>query len=165
MKEFLSLGALAEHLVSSEIVEMPSIRSGLKRCVEAIQATAEAEIGNYQDAIGPYPAWVALAESTENEKERLGYPPDAPLLREGDLRDSFRHEVEKYEATVGSIDPVMEYHEFGTSKMPPRPVVGPALVHNLTLVQKLIGNAAVTVFVGGDALKPGPDFTLTGSGD
>lgn len=165
MKEFLSLGALAEHLLTAEVMDVPTIKRGLTLCVEAIEATAVAEIGHYQDAIGHFPAWEPLAQSTEDEKARLGYPTDAPLLREGDLRDSFRHEVEKHEATVGSIDEVMLYHEFGTSKMPPRPVLGPALLHNAEHIQKLIGNAAVSVFVGGEPQKPGPDYTLTGSSD
>ena len=35
--------------------------------------------------------------------------------------------VEELEAEIGSDSQIMVYQEFGTSKMPPRPVMGPAL--------------------------------------
>jgi HK97 gp10 family phage protein len=108
---------------------------------------------------------VPLTDAPVADRVSKGFTPDDPLLRTGELQDSIVHEVGDWQATIGSLDPVMEFHEFGTSKMPPRPVLGPALIHNAKEVQKLIGNAAISVFVGGDALKNSHDYTLEGSAD
>lgn len=150
--EFGSLGDLAHHMMSDTVAELRHVQRGLELSAVIIEKTAKNEIGEYQDAIGPFQDWAPLADSTEAEKGRLGYPLDAPLLRTGEMRDSIKHEVGEWEATVGSIDPTMIYHEFGTSKMPPRSVIGPALYRNLDKVHKLIGNAAVSGFVGGDPI-------------
>jgi len=164
--EFDSLAGLATHfgLKMAEDVTR-ELSHGLEHAVEAIEATAKEEIGKYQDEAGHFPAWAPLAESTIADRIAQGFTPDDPLLRSGELRDSIVHEVEGLEATVGSTDEVMIYHEFGTVKMPPRPVLGPALFHNAEKVQKLIGNAAVSVFVGGTARKPNTDYTLEGSAE
>jgi hypothetical protein len=37
----------------------------------------------------------------------------------------------------------MVFHEFGTSKMPPRPVLGPAAFRNKLAIQRLVGEAAL----------------------
>lgn len=164
--EFDSLAALALHLTHEVLPGLSKeVHKGLERAVVAIEATAKEEIGTYQEAAGPFPAWAPLAESTVADRVAKGFSPDDPLLRTGDLRDSIVHEVGDWEATVGSIDPVMEFHEFGTSKMPPRPVIGSALVHNIERVQQLIGEAAVSVFVDGDKLKSSEDYTLERSAD
>jgi len=141
------------------------VHHGLKQVAVAIETTAKEEIGHYQAAAGPFAAWEPLADSTVADRVSKGFTPDDPLLRTGELQDSIVHEVGDWEATVGSTDPVMIFHEFGTSKMPPRPVIGPALFHNAEHVQKLIGDAAVSVFVGGDRLKKSDDYTLEGSAD
>jgi len=164
--EFGSLADLAMHLglkVAAGIEK--EIGHGLERAAQAIETTAKEEIGTYQDAAGPFPAWAPLAESTVADRIAKGFTPDDPLLRTGDLRDSIIHEVEGLEATIGSTDEKMEYMEFGTIKMPPRPVMGPALFHNAEKVQKLIGNAAVSVMVGGDPAEPRHGYTLEGSGE
>jgi phage gpG-like protein len=112
---------------------------GLELCAQLVEQTAKEEIGQYQAEIGPFPAWAELAESTLEQKERLGYsPPDNPLWREGELEKSISHEVENDEATIGSDSEIMIYHEFGTSKMPMRPVLGPALVRNLEIIEAVL---------------------------
>jgi HK97 gp10 family phage protein len=165
MKEFDSLGALAQHLVSETVGGLSQIKHGLELSAELIEKTAKEEIGEYQDAVAMFPAWAPLAASTEADKARKGYPPNSPLLRTGDMRDSIQHEVGEWEATIGATDPKMVFHEFGTQKMPPRPVIGPALYRNIEQVQKLIGNAAVAGFVGGDPINPGLGYTIEGSPD
>lgn len=113
---------------------------GLELCAQIVEQTAKSEIGEYQDAAGEFPAWASLAESTIEEKERLGYaPPDNPLLRTGGLQDSISHEVENDTATIGSDSEIMVFHEFGTSKMAMRPVLGPALVRNLEIIRSILG--------------------------
>lgn len=160
--EFGSLGDLAAHMMSDTVAELRHVQRGLEVSAVIIEKTAKGEIGEYQDAIGPFQDWAPLADSTEAEKARLGYPVDAPLLRTGDMRDSIKHEVGEFEAIIGSTDPKMVYHEFGTTKMPPRPVIGPALFRNLEKVQELIGNAAVSGFVGGDPIHPSLGYEIEG---
>jgi HK97 gp10 family phage protein len=163
MMEFGSLEALAHHLTSETVGGLSQIKRGLELSAELIEETAKSEIGEYQDEVAMFPAWAALAASTEADKASKGYPPNSPLLRTGEMRDSIQHEVGEWEATIGATDPKMVFHEFGTQKMPPRPVIGPALYRNLEKIQRLIGNAAVAGFVGGDPINPGLGYTIEGS--
>jgi HK97 gp10 family phage protein len=133
----------AEKLVKLVVAEEFALHEGLKVVAKGIEKTAKKEIGHYQSAVGEFPAWAQLAESTEREKERLGYNRNEPLLRTGDLRDSIQHEVEGFEAVIGSKSQVMVYHEFGTVKMPARPVIGPAAYRNKEKIKRILGEAAV----------------------
>jgi hypothetical protein len=163
--EFPSLESLAMHLTSSAVADLKNVKHGLEASALLIEITAKAEIGHYQPAVGPFQEWAPLAQSTEDEKARLGYPADAPLERTLALHDSITHETEEWEATIGSTDQVMEYQEFGTDKIPPRPVIGTALYRNLKEIQRLIGNAAVSGFVGGDPIHPSLGYEVEGSAD
>lgn len=159
MLQFESLGALAQHLTSDAITELRPLQRGLERAAVLIEKSAKEEIGHYQPDVGPFPEWAQLAESTEAQKAAHGYPTGAPLLRTGALQKSIQHEVHPLEAIIGSTDEVMTYHEFGTSKMPPRPVMGPALFKNIAEVQRLIGGAAAEGLAGGQVI-PGDDYSL-----
>lgn len=79
----------------------------------------------------------------------MGYPADAPLEATGQMRDSISHKTHGLEAVIGSTDPKMVYHEFGTAKMPARPVMGPAVFRNKEFIRRTIGTAAVEGIVGG----------------
>lgn len=156
MIHFDNLGALALHLIESTAAEVEAVHVGMDKATALLQREMKGEFGHYQSAAGPFPAWAELAESTKEERARLGYPDDEPLLREGDLRDSIEREVHNLdginsEGIVGSTSEIMPFHEFGTSKMPPRPVVGTALYRNAEKVAKLIGAYAVQGLVGFDA--------------
>lgn len=140
MKQFKSFGAFATHLAKTAALGHEVTHHMAKTAGEEIQKTAKGEIGFYQTGISPFPDWAPLAESTEAEKARLGYEPDAPLLRTGEMRDSIEVMVEGSEAVVGTNDEKMKWHEYGTEKMPPRPVLGPAAhfstKRNLTMIAK-----------------------------
>jgi HK97 gp10 family phage protein len=152
--ELNSLADLALHIAAAATeIERDHDRRALNEAAKLIKKDARAQIGHYQDEVGAYPAWAPLAESTEEEKARLGAPADAPLEREGDLKKSFRSNFEGEDSViVGSTDPVMEFHEFGTSKMPPRPVLGPALLKNIETIQSLVGASTVDAIVNGQRL-------------
>jgi len=159
-REFTDLGALALHLATLGVAMAAAQTRGLERVARRIEGDAKAQIGHYQGPAGPFPAWAPLAESTEAEKARLGYRQDAPLLREGDLRDSITHEVRGNEAVVGSKSPIAAYQEFGTDKIPPRPFIGPAAVMNEHFIQQELGRATVEGLTGGQAIAGGAyDFT------
>lgn len=130
MKEFASPKAFAAHLVklaamSPEVMHLAADKAG-----QVVENSAKAEIGFYQPQRGPFEAWQELADSTEMDKARHGYPTGAPLLRTGDMQKSIGRTTTGSTVVVGSTDPNMVYHEFGTDRMPPRPVMGPALWMN-----------------------------------
>lgn len=144
-REFASLGALALHFVANAAATVKTLQTGLEAAITLVENTARAEIGELQPAVGPFPAWAPLAESTVEAKGH-----DRPLIDTGEMLASFQHEVDKQalEAIAGATDEKMIYHEFGTAKMPPRPVWGPAAYRCEAAISKLIGAAAVAGLLG-----------------
>ena len=150
--EFKNLGALALNLAAQEVALLASLQEGLEKCAARVEKTAKAEIGHYQAGIGPFPAWAELADSTEEHKAKMGYPADSPLLASGSMQASITHTTGILEAVIGSTDPKMVYHEFGTPKMPARPVMGPALLTNKEFIRRALGAATVRGLIGGSAI-------------
>jgi HK97 gp10 family phage protein len=148
MKEFTSLGQFARHLATLEVAVALELRAGLDQVATAVKEKAKDEIGEYQKAIGPFPAWAPLAESTVADRVAKGYSPDEPLLRTGEMRDSIDKSVSGMEATIGSTSQIAVYQELGTDKIPPRPFLGPAVLHNEKLIKRILGRAFVTGLLG-----------------
>ncbi len=159
-QEFGSFAAFAEHLVVRQIATLEALHAGLETVAVLIEETAKDEIGFYQPEVGPFQDWAPLADSTEAEKARLGYQLDAPLLREGKLRDSIEHEISGLEAVIGSKLDIAEYQEFGTATIPPRPFIGPAAFHNKKNIKEIIGAAAVTGLIGGNLIHPSLGYNI-----
>ncbi|AVA33367.1 phage virion morphogenesis protein [Cupriavidus metallidurans] len=155
MKEFGSLAQFAAHLGTLEVSIVAEVRRGLTEVAKAVEKTARAEIGNYQPAVGPFPAWAPLADSTKKDRVRKGYTEDDPLLRSGDLRDSIGHEVGVTDAVIGSTSDIGVYQEMGTDKIPPRPFLGPAALRNEEEIQRILGRAAVRGLLAGAVLPAG----------
>lgn len=160
--EFKSLGSLALHMAAQEVALLVSLRDGLEKCAKKVEATAKDEIGFYQSGIGTFPAWAALADATEASKSLAGYPMDAPLLATGDMQKSITHITHMLEAVIGSTDEKMVYHEFGTPKMPARPVMGPAVLRSKEYIRRVLGMATVSGLIGGIGIHKalGYDSTL-----
>lgn len=152
MKEFASLAAFAGHLTFMEKAIEHELRHGLDVVATAIQKTAKEEIGRYQQAAGPFVAWAPLAESTKDDRRRLGFTPDDPGLRSGDMRESIKKSVSAREAVVGSDDQNLVFFELGSSKQPPRSVLGMAVERNRKLIQRELGRALVRGFLGQDPI-------------
>lgn len=150
----MSLLGMVEKLALAELAIHAQAQNALERVAKRVEATAKAEFGTYQPETGPFPEWAELAESTQEERARLGFTPNDPLLRNGDLRESITHEMGDREAIIGSTSEIMEWHEFGTEKMPPRPVLGPALFNNHDTIINDLGGAVVNGFVGREAIHP-----------
>ena len=112
----------------------------IRACV-MVQSNAMLRIGEYQAAVGPFPKWQQLAAETQAERARLGYAPNDPLLREGDLARSIEFTIKGNTGYVGSNDPVAEYQELGTARIPARPFLGPALFVNEFRIHKLFYKA------------------------
>lgn len=141
---FASMAHFADHLLTAAVAEVVSLQKGMERCAVLVEKTAKAEFGTYQPQAGPFQDWAELADSTKEDRLQKGYTENDPLLRSGELRDSISHEATYNEAVIGSISPVMVYQEFGTTTIPPRPVLGPAVFRNKAKIQKIIGAAAVS---------------------
>ncbi len=158
-REFDDIESFLGHLGARELALHKAMRAGLERVLVHIENEAKAEIGYYQPQVGDFPAWAPLADSTEAEKARLGAPLGAPLLRHGGLYASFGHEVLSHdEGIVGSTDPTLIYHEFGTEKMPPRPVLGPAVFKSRKEIERILGRAVVAGILGGEVVQDGVDY-------
>jgi hypothetical protein len=143
MREFKDITAFRRFLsgLGGQIEHAEAV--GLEDAAKMVEAEAKHSIGTYQEATGPFNAWVPLSSATLDGffapgigyvpgKVELGYaPPDNPLLREGHLRESISHHVAGHEATVGSPDPVALWQECGTADarfpIPPRSFLGGAL--------------------------------------
>lgn len=156
MREFGSFLELAAHIAAIQVHLVEELAHGLEKSVELIEKTARSEFGQYQPAVGAFPAWVELADYTKDERLKLGFSENDPLLRTGDLANSLEHAVDfsRLEGGVGSTDERMVYHEFGTVNMPPRPVLGPALFRNRRAIEILVGGALTAGLMG--ASRHGP---------
>ncbi len=146
MKEF-TLRAFAQQLTALEVQAKHRFEAGLEAVAIEIEQTAKAQIGEYQEASGPFSAWTELAESTKTDRLRRGYTENDPGLRSGAMRESIEHKVEGLDAVVGSNDDKLVYFEFGTSRQPPRPVLGMAKVK--TDAGKIVAKQVVKLFRGG----------------
>lgn len=152
MKSLGSLAEMATELVRLETAELVAMEAALEIAAVEVEKTAKSEFGVYQPAAGQFGAWPQLAESTQDERERLGFSPNDPLLRTGELQASISHETRGLEAEIGSTSEIAPYHELGTSKMPARPVLGPALVRNLDKIKELAASAIVAGFIGNEVI-------------
>jgi phage gpG-like protein len=102
---------------------------------EALEKAAKLVEEEAKHAIGTYEfGWPRLAESTLAKKGA-----DTPLLETGSLRDSYTHEVHGNEARIGSDQEKAVWFEYGTSKMPPRPVLLPAALKKEPEIVKILG--------------------------
>lgn len=157
------MGSFAAHMIERELVTMLALHEGLELVATKIEETAKDEIGEYQPAVGPFPAWEPLAESTKADRVAQGYSADEPLLRSGEMRESIHHEVEALEAIIGSDSDIAFWQETGTATIPARPFLGPAAFHNIELMQKILGAATVVGLAGPSALPAGLgyDFKVT----
>lgn len=161
-KEFQDLASFCLHLAAVQTAVARAQHSALEKAAQIIEQDAKDRIGHYQAAEGPFHEWAPLADSTEYDKARQGYPTDAPLLRKGDLKESIQHEVEGAEAVVGSKSEIAEYQEFGTKTIPPRPFIGPAAFANKDKIEALLGHAVVAGLTGGAVIHEslGYDFKV-----
>lgn len=129
----MTLIELARHFDISRWRMARALENAGHRIGQDLVISAQAKIGQSQPAIGPYPEWPDLADSTIAEKTRLGYSTPYPLLREGDLGDSIHFAVSRKAADVEVIlysnDPRMPAHEYGmpSRNLPARPVLGPTV--------------------------------------
>lgn len=140
----MTLLAFAELLERAAAEQPEAEKRGLDDAGKVVEDAAKSYIGHPQHAVGPFPAWAPLSEATEygfwhpiahmyipGKVSDLGYPPNTPLLRDGDLRDSIKHAVVGRAVHVGSDNPVALWQELGTPgahyPIPPRSFLARAM--------------------------------------
>jgi hypothetical protein len=126
MKEFTSFAGFGAELILLA-AELPLVEHELlEDACRKIEKRAKDKIGEYQSEAGQFAAWAPLAESTQEDRARQGFPEDEPLLRTGQMRDSIEHRVTGHEGHVGSDSDIALYQELGTLKIPARSFLGGA---------------------------------------
>jgi len=116
-----SFGELGRALLLVGELELEKHHAMEKACT-IIEDSAKGAIGTYEFG------WQQLAQSTQEQRVALGFSPNDPLLRTGELRDSIGHTVESGNVGyIGTNNKIAPYQEFGTDKIPPRPFLGGAL--------------------------------------
>ncbi|MCA8385370.1 hypothetical protein [Burkholderia multivorans] len=148
MKQFKSFGAFATHLDKLAVASREVKKHMLEQAGKEVQKTAQGIIGEYQEAVGPYPAWEELAESTQAERARLGYSENDPGYRSGAMQRSIQPHVQDTELVVGSNDQDLVWFDVGTVKQPPRPVLGPAAIHSTPRVLGMMARVTFSWLAG-----------------
>ncbi|MGI4942832.1 MAG: hypothetical protein ACRYHQ_20095 [Janthinobacterium lividum] len=149
-REFSSFQAFAEFMQTRIAVAEHHKHLGFDAGANMMAKAARDMVGTENDR------WPSLADATIVAKQAAGHTgrisATDPLYATGKLRDSWHYSVGNAGFVWGSTDPVMAYHEHGTNKMPPRPVVGPVMF--------LHGKEAVSIaanwIMGAVAGKSGP---------
>jgi hypothetical protein len=148
----MTLPGFIGHLAGAAAALHHHEHRAMERACKMVQREAKREIGKYQGAIGPFMAWQPLAESTLEEKFKLGYTgqksADDPLLRTGIMRDSIGIAVGEREGVVGSNDDIAEYQELGTARIPPRSFLGGAAARKGPQLARILGLSPVVALVG-----------------
>lgn len=150
----MSLAGFIGHIAGAIVHLEQSEHHAMERAARVVEARAKAIVGHYQHDTGQFPEWAPLAQSTREDRVRLGFPEDDPLLRTGELRDSIGHVAERREAAIGSNLAVAEYQELGTSRIPPRSFLGVAAYQTAERVAEIAGSGVVRALVG-DAVVDG----------
>lgn len=153
----------AEHLQRSAGLVNEVISGVVVVAVGRAERRARGYIGTYQhEDLGPdAPAWEPLSGATLYGfhhpragwiagKEDLGYsPPDRPLERTGELRESISGVAIGHTGIVGSPSKKMLWQEMGTPgadyPIPPRPVLARAVIETIPDIEVLCGEAAMAM--------------------
>ena len=138
--KFASLGDLAAHLLTVKADLKLAEEVCVEKACRMIEKEAKRVIGTYDYD------WERLKPETVARKARG----DTPLLETGELRRSIEHVVER-EGTevvgyVGTNDPVAQYHELGTSAIPPRSFLGEAAMRKEDKIHTMIVRTIAATF-------------------
>lgn len=146
MTSFASIDAFLAHMLRVA-VELPHAqRRGEEAAGKALAHLAYELVGTEHEG------WAALADSTVARKQARGLTGRVsatdPLYATGEYRISISYRVEGGAVLVGSGDPIAPFLEFGTSRMPARPVFGPTLFVHGHAAADLIAGHIMGAFMG-----------------
>ena len=126
-----------------------NVHDALEGASKIIEKESKSVIGSYRYG------WPQLADETQDDRVRKGYPANEPLLRTGDMRNSIEYTIltSEKKAYVGSNDDKAVWQELGTSRgIPPRSFLGGAAMRK---------GEEVAHYVGGSMFRA---ITATGNG-
>lgn len=150
MPDFSSFGDLANQLQRVARGVPNATQKALVKIGKKVERAAKDKIGHYQSASGEFAAWVQLEDATQAARARMGFTPNDPLLRTGELYGSISHIVERASAgwtlTLGSDINLGLWQEMGTRTIPPRPFIGPAMFENEQYSQDVLAQAIAKLF-------------------
>jgi hypothetical protein len=134
--KFTSLAAFADFVVARGL---PEATNGVLK--EVARQTGDFIIEEIHRVIGTYEyGWTPLKPQTVARKATG----DSPLLETGKLKASYTYRIFKikggYRVRVSSTMPEVAFaHEFGTTHVPPRPVITPAVEKVSAKIQARLG--------------------------
>lgn len=119
-----------------------------------VQGEVKREIGNYQPAIGPFPATAPLSQATLDSKAKKGQGaghPDTPLYATGQFAADINYEsdLNTLSVTIGTNTEYIKYTELGSGSMPPRPVFGPSCLRVMPHMLPMLAKSAFAGILGG----------------
>lgn len=137
----ITLSEFAKLLTDAAIANEAEGQGIVKAC-ELVQKTAKSYIGHYDHPGG----WAQLAQATQADRVRQGFPANEPLLRTGSMRDSLKidgpyHRGNETWGFVYSASPIARYMESGTSRTPPRPFLSTAAMEMTSQVHAILARA------------------------
>lgn len=140
-----TLESMAGFLMRAAAAMPMAQTKALTEAAKIVQEEAQAEIGHYQGAAGPFAAWAPLKPETIARKANG----DTPLLETGDMRDSIGTVIAGDEAHVGSNNDKAVWQELGTAKgIPPRSFLGGAAVRKSPEVAEIVGRTVYGALLG-----------------
>lgn len=152
--EFTSFAVFGLYLQRMRRETKDAALDAVEEAAQLVVEDIQGQMGTYQPEVGPFPEWEPLSPDTLRRRQQRGInPEDEPLLEEGDLRDSYRMIRNGDEIAVGSDSPYADAQETGTYSIPPRPVVGPAIMRASEDVEEEILNMFVDVLLHGRRFK------------
>lgn len=140
-REFKSFTEAGAYFVRAAVIHETVKKQAMRRAGTKVLAHARSKFGVYQPAVGEWARWMYLTDYTMTERIWQGFTPDDPLKRSGGLKKSLHLSIDNDRIVIGSNDERMIWHEMGTSRMPPRAVLGPALYEKRHEVAKIIGHS------------------------
>ena len=142
-----NLGEFAVHMLTAASDARLAEEAILEKACVMVEKEAKSAIGTYRYD------WPQLAESTQQDRARHGFPPNEPLLRTGELRDSIGHYVAMAEdppaGYVGTNDPIAKFQELGTRAIPPRSFLGSAATDKELEIHEMAGRVMAGVMLRG----------------
>ena len=124
MKSF-TLEGFARELANMQAKVPVMLAVAAESVGQVAEGKAKAIVGEYQRGdMGGFEPWEELAGSTKADRVRNGYTENDPGLRSGAMQGSIGHTTSGTNVAIGSSDQHLVWFEFGTSKQPPRSVVG-----------------------------------------
>jgi phage gpG-like protein len=147
IRSFNSVGDFVQYM-SGQAATLPALEHAVLNTVgRLVKHEAQRVIGTYDYG------WSPLAEATQQDRVRKGFPADEPLLRTGELLRSIEHKVVGRTVHIGSDLDIAMFQELGTQRIPARPFLSGALAHKQEYAVSLVGRAVAKHLQGGDGLS------------